>query len=222
MTTPLRAALYARVSTSEQDPAFQLDELHQVARARGWTVVETTVDRAVSGARRDRPGLDRVLELARGGRIDLVAVWSLDRLGRSLVHLLTLLEDLQAAGVGFVAVRQAGLDTTGPAGRLLVQLLGAFAEFERELIRERVVAGVRRAQGRGIHCGRPAVSVTLEELLQAERDLGSTARAAAHLGIGRATAYRLKRGGVGALAEPRGGADRSVSDRSARNHQVSR
>jgi DNA invertase Pin-like site-specific DNA recombinase len=152
-----RAALYARVSTTGhgQDVGLQLDELRQVAAQRGWTVVEEFVDEGISGAKASRPALDRMMEAARLGKIDVVAVWKLDRLGRSLANLLTTLDELGHHGVGFVSLRDAGIDTTSPAGRLLLQLMGAFAEFERGLIRERCMAGQERARAKGKHIGRP-------------------------------------------------------------------
>ena len=164
---PVRAALYARVSTvgHGQDFGLQLDELRQVAAQRGWSVVAEFVDEGVSGAKTSRPQLDLMLADAQAGRFDLLAVWKLDRLGRSLPHLLQVLDQLAANGVSFAAIRDAGIDTTTPTGRLLLQLLGAFADYERSLIRERVVAGVRRAQAAGKHCGRPRKDLDLRPAL---------------------------------------------------------
>ena len=165
----IRAALYARVSTigHGQDVQLQLDELRQVAAMRGWRVVDEYVDDGVSGAKTSRPGLDRMLADVQAGRLDLVAVWKLDRLGRSLPHLLTVLDQLAGAGVGFASLRDAGVDTTSPTGRLLLQVLGAFAEFERAMVRERVRAGVKRAQAAGRHCGRPRQGTDDKALLAA-------------------------------------------------------
>jgi DNA invertase Pin-like site-specific DNA recombinase len=177
---PVRAALYARVSTVAhgQDVGIQLDELRQVAAHRGWTTSDY-IDDGVSGARDSRPALDRMLADARAGRLDLVAVWRLDRLGRDLRHLLVVIDQLTAWGVGFVSLRDAGLDTTSPSGRLLLQLLGAFSEYEKAAIRERVVAGVRRAQAAGKHCGRPPKEIDVRPavaLLKEGRDLKEAAR----------------------------------------------
>lgn len=177
---PVRAALYARVSTTDhgQDVGLQLDELRQVAAQRGWTVTEY-VDDGVSGAAESRPSLDRMLEDARAGRLDLVAVWRLDRLGRSVSHLVGLLGELEAHHVGFASLRDAGIDTTTPTGRLLLHLLAAFAEFERSLIRERVQAGVDRARARGVRLGRPPVDVPVAaavELLDGGHGLKDVAR----------------------------------------------
>lgn len=159
-----RAALYCRVSTSEQDVGMQLDELRAVARQRGWQVVEEFVDEGVSGTRESRPALDKMIGAAKLGQLDVVVVWKLDRLARSLSNLLRLLDDLAAVGVGLVSLRDPGVDTTSPQGRLLLQLMGAFSEFERSLIRERVKAGVDRAKRRGAQLGRPRRDLDLERV----------------------------------------------------------
>lgn len=159
----IRAALYGRVSTvgHGQNVDMQLEELRQVAGQRGWNVHREYIDQGISGAQESRPALDALLEDARLGKVDLVAVWKLDRLGRSLQHLLSVLDELTRLGVQFVSVRDSGIDTTSPSGRLMLAMIGAFAEFERGLIRERVLAGVRRAQMAGKHCGRPRVEIDL-------------------------------------------------------------
>ena len=192
MSRPLRAALYARVSTAGhgQDVGLQLDELRQVAAHRGWTIYDEYVDIGISGAKASRPALDRMLTDANAGRFDAVVIWKLDRLGRSLQHLLGVISTLTDAGVGLASIRDPGLDTTSPSGRLLLQLLGSFAEYERALIQERVVAGVRRAQAAGKHCGRPKVELDLRPalaLLREGRSLKDTARI---LKLSRATLRR--------------------------------
>ncbi len=149
----MRAAIYARVSTFDQEPENQLQELRRYAGARGWTVVEY-VDRGVSGAKDRRPALDELVKHARRRRFDVLVCWRLDRLGRNLKHLITLLEDLQALGVAFVSLAE-GIDATTPAGKLQMHILGAIAEFERERIRERVMAGLQRARAQGTRLGRP-------------------------------------------------------------------
>ncbi len=166
MSSPVRAALYARVSTTGhgQDVGLQLDELRQVAAQRGWEAV-AYVDEGVSGAKDSRPALDRMLVDAREGRLDVVAIWKLDRLARSVRHLLELGDSLNAWGVGLVSIRDAHIDTTTPSGRFTLQILGAVAELEKGLIRERVIAGVRRAQAAGKHCGRPKVELDLRPAL---------------------------------------------------------
>jgi DNA invertase Pin-like site-specific DNA recombinase len=212
-----RAALYARVSTTGhgQDVGLQLDELRQVAAQRGWSVVEEFVDEGISGAKASRPALDRMMEAARLGKIDVVAVWKLDRLGRSLANLLSTLDELGHHGVGFVSLRDAGIDTTSPAGRLLLQLMGAFAEFERGLIRERVKAGVERAKARGKTLGRPPKVMAPEAVRAAQKLLSegwSVREAAAATGLARSTLHR-RLAAVGSaelahapvVAEPGGG-----------------
>ncbi len=187
-----RTALYARVSTTGhgQDVELQLDELRQVARQRGWCILTEEVDDGVSGATTSRPALDRLMDAARRGQLDLVVVWKLDRLGRSLQHLLAVLDELQHLGVGFVSVRDAGIDTTSASGRLLLHLLGAFACYERDLIKERVLAGVRRAQSRGTHCGRPRVTLDVRPALVLADAGHSEREIAAMLGVSRATLRR--------------------------------
>ena len=191
MSRPLRAALYARVSTSGhgQDVGLQLDELRQVAAQRGWEAV-AYVDEGVSGAKDSRPALDRMLVDAREGRLDVVAIWKLDRLARSVRNLLELVDSLNAWGVGLVSLRDAHIDTTTPSGRFTLQILAAVGELERELVRERVIAGVRRAQAAGKHCGRPKVELDLRPalaMLGQGHGLKTTAKA---LGVSRATLRR--------------------------------
>lgn len=167
----MRAALYARVSTigHGQDVGLQLDELRQVAAQRGWVVTEY-VDEGVSGTKTTRPALDRLLADAQAGKLDVVAVWKLDRLGRSLQHVLGMLDQFNHQNIAFVSLRDAGMDTTTPAGRLFTSIIAAFAEFERGIIQERVVAGVRRAQANGKHCGRPRKE-TADKALEAAKTL---------------------------------------------------
>jgi DNA invertase Pin-like site-specific DNA recombinase len=149
----MRAGLYARVSTVEQEPENQLRQLHDFAAAREWQALEF-VDRGVSGAKDRRPALDALLKAARSRKLDVILVTKLDRVGRSIHHLLTLAKELQAVGVDLVALDQA-IDTTTPSGRLLFHVLAAIAEFERDLIRDRVISGLRRAKAQGTRLGRP-------------------------------------------------------------------
>jgi DNA invertase Pin-like site-specific DNA recombinase len=152
---PRRAALYARVSTGEQQPENQLAPLRAFATARGWKATEY-VDHGVSGARERRLGLDALLQAARRRQVDVVVCTKLDRLARSVRHLVTLGEEFRALGVELVVLDQA-VDTTTSGGRALFGMLAVFAEFERDLIRERVIAGVRRARAQGKHLGRPRI-----------------------------------------------------------------
>ena len=155
-STRHRAAIYARVSTLDQEPENQLAELRQYVTARDWTAVEY-VDRGVSGAKERRPALDRLIRDARRRRFDVLVCWRLDRLGRSLKHLVTLLDELAALGVAFVSLGE-GIDCTTPAGRLQLHILAALAEFERARIAERVTAGLARARRQGKTLGRPRLT----------------------------------------------------------------
>ena len=147
-------ALYVRTSTTDQDGAAQLHALKRAAEARGWVGVREFIDLGHSGAKASRPALDALKKAARAGEVSEVMVVGLDRLGRSLRDLLVLLDDLAAAGCAVVSLRE-GVDLSTPAGRLQVQILGALAEFERELIRERVKAGIDRARASGTRSGKP-------------------------------------------------------------------
>jgi DNA invertase Pin-like site-specific DNA recombinase len=142
-----RAALYARVSTDHQTVENQIRELSQVAKRRGWEVVEIYRDAGISGAkgREGRPGLDAMLKDASRRKFDVVMAWAIDRLGRSLVDPLGTIQGLEACGVDLYLDQQA-IDTTTLAGKLMFQITGAFAEFERSMIRTRVNAGLKRAK----------------------------------------------------------------------------
>jgi DNA invertase Pin-like site-specific DNA recombinase len=156
----MKVAIYARVSTASQTVDNQTKELERLAALRGWTIVATYRDEGISGAKgRDgRPALDQMLKAAAKREFDLIAVWSIDRLGRSLQHLVTTVNDLHAQGVQLYFHQQA-IDTTTPSGKLMFGVFSSFAEFERELIRERIKLGVERARKEGKKLGRPS-SVT--------------------------------------------------------------
>jgi DNA invertase Pin-like site-specific DNA recombinase len=141
------------VSTLDQEPENQLTELRGYVEARGWTAVEY-VDKGVSGAKDRRPALDRLVADATRRRFDVLVCWRLDRLGRNLKHLVTLLEELEAVGVAFVSLGE-GIDCTTPAGKLQLHILAALAEFERARIAERVKAGLSRVRASGKRLGRP-------------------------------------------------------------------
>lgn len=153
----LRAAIYARVSTTSQTTENQLHDLERIAMLRGWTIVEVFTDDGISGSkgRADRPALDALLKGATRRDFDLIAVWSIDRLGRSLQHLVETVNELQSVGVDLYMHQQA-IDTSTPSGKLAFSIFGAFAEFERSLIRERVRAGLDRAKRNGVKLGRPS------------------------------------------------------------------
>ena len=155
-TKALRVAFYARVSTDEQTTENQLRELRAVGVRAGWEIVDKYVDHGISGAkgRSGRPEFDRLQKDAARRQFDLVACWSVDRLGRSLQDLVAFLNEIHASKVGLY-LHQQGIDTTTPSGRALFQMCGVFAEFERTMIQERVRAGLARAKEHGTKSGRP-------------------------------------------------------------------
>ena len=177
-----RAALYARVSTLDQEPENQLAELRRYVEARGWTATEY-VDHGISGAKDRRPALDALVQDAKRRRFDVLICWRLDRLGRNLRHLVTLLDELQVMGIAFVSLGE-GIDCTTPAGKLQLHILAALAEFERGRIQERVRAGLARARRHGTRLGRPRLSPLPRSLPH-----GLTVRQAASLwGVSKSTA----------------------------------
>ena len=183
----MKAAIYARVSTFDQTAENQLIELRAYIDARGWMAIEY-VDRGVSGAKDRRPALDQMIADAKRRKFDVVAGWRLDRLGRNLRHLVTLIEELQTLGVAFVSLGE-GIDCTTPAGKLQLHILAALAEFERGRLRERVLAGLQRARTQGVKLGRPRRWIDPERLA---RVAGLPEREAARrLGIPRSTLQRL-------------------------------
>ena len=185
----MRAAIYARVSTLDQEPENQLQELRRYIDARGWTGQEY-VDRGVSGAKDRRPALDTLVQDARCRRFDVLVCWRLDRLGRNLRHLVILIEELQSLGVTFVSLGE-GIDCTTPAGKLQLHILAALAEFERERIRERVLAGLQRARAQGRRLGRPLARPPIDGL---RRVAGLPVQVAAErLGVSRSTVKRWRR-----------------------------
>jgi DNA invertase Pin-like site-specific DNA recombinase len=152
-----RVGIYARVSTTGngQSPEMQLRELREYCERRGWQIVHEYVDSGVSGAKDSRPELNRLMGDAHRRRFDAILVWKLDRFGRSLRHLVNALAELESRGIAFVSLRD-NLDLSTPSGRLMFQIIGAMAEFERALIAERVRAGMRNARAKGRRIGRPS------------------------------------------------------------------
>ena len=159
-----RAALYLRVSTLDQHPETQLHDLHALAQQRGFEVVEEYTDR-ISGAKARRPGLDKLLADARRGKFDVVLIWAFDRIARSVRHLLEVLDDLNRLNVEFISFRE-NIDSGGPLGRAMIVIIGAIAELERNLIIERVRAGMRRAKLEGRRIGRAPLEVDRPALLR--------------------------------------------------------
>jgi DNA invertase Pin-like site-specific DNA recombinase len=162
-----RVAIYVRVSTAEQTTENQLRELKAVVADRGWRLVDVYEDTGISGGkgRDQRPAFDRLLKDATRGRFDLIAAWSVDRLGRSLQDLVAFLQDVRAAERDLYLHQQA-IDTSTPSGRAMFQMLGVFAEFERGMIRERVNAGLARARAKGVRLGRRPVPPATERRIR--------------------------------------------------------
>jgi DNA invertase Pin-like site-specific DNA recombinase len=152
-----RVVLYARVSTNNgtQDPTMQLNELRTFCEARGWQIVCEYVDH-VSGSRESRPQLNQLMSDAKSRKFDIIAVWKLDRYARSLRHLVCALAEYESLGIAFVSLKD-NLDLTTASGRLMFQVIGAMAEFERSLIVERVRSGLKNAKAKGKTLGRPAI-----------------------------------------------------------------
>src|ERR1039457_5468304 len=185
-----RVALYARVSTlNNQDPEMQLAELREYAGRRGWQIVEEFTDQGVSGCKESRPALNRLMADACRRRFDAVVVWKIDRFGRSLKHLVNALAELAALGVAFISLRD-NLDLSTPSGRLMFQIIGAMAEFERALIQERVRAGLRNARAKGKKLGRPRVEVDAVRVSELRRNGLSWSQVCRTLDVSKGSAQR--------------------------------
>ena len=188
-----RVAIYIRVSTSKQDTDNQRRELEAVAERSGWRVVKVYVDAGISGAkgRDQRPALDAMMKAVNAKEFDMVASWSVDRLGRSLTDLLSILQGLHDKGVGLF-LHQQGLDTSTTAGKAMFQMLGVFAEFERGIIRERVNAGLARARANGVKLGRRRIGPTVEARIVELRAKGNgILKIGKTLGIGTSVVQRV-------------------------------
>lgn len=186
-----RVALYARVSTlnGQQDPEMQLSELREYATRRCLDVHEEYVDQGVSGSKESRPALNRLMSDARRCRFDAVLVWKIDRFGRSLKHLVNALAELSAFRIAFISLRD-NLDLSTPSGRLMFQIIGAMAEFERALIQERVRAGLRNARAKGKKIGRPKLPVDPTKILLLRSQGVSWRAISEQLRLGLGTVYR--------------------------------
>ena len=193
MGTPKRAGMYLRVSTHDQNTSNQRRELERVAEQRGWEVVRTYEDQGVSGAKgRDlRPGFDRLCRDAARGRLEVVMVWAIDRLGRSLSHVAVCLDELRSQNVA-TYIHQQGVDGTTPSGKAMLGMAAVFAEFERDMLRERIAAGISRARAEGRHLGRPrTITREIELSIVARRsERQSIRRIARELGVGVGTVQR--------------------------------
>ena len=184
-----RAALYMRVSSLDQHPETQLLDLRQMAAQRGYEIEHEYTDR-ISGAKARRPGLDELMRDARRGRFDVVLVWASDRIARSVKHFLEILDELNRLQIEFISFREQ-IDTGGPLGRAIVVIIGAIAELERNLIIERVRAGMRRARLEGRHIGRRPLELDRESILRDHQRGRSPGQIAREHGISRATVHRV-------------------------------
>jgi DNA invertase Pin-like site-specific DNA recombinase len=184
-----RAAIYARVSTGDQHPEAQLYDLREMAKVHGYEIVHEYTD-VISGAKAKRPGLDQLLADARRHRFDVVLVAAFDRVARSVRHFLEVLDELNHLGIEFISFRE-NIDTGGPLGRAMVVIVGAIAELERNLIVERVKAGMRRAKLEGRRIGRAPLDINREQVVDDRRNGMSLTEVAKRHHISRASVCRL-------------------------------
>jgi DNA invertase Pin-like site-specific DNA recombinase len=194
MTNKVRVALYARVSTlNGQDPEVQLRELHVYCERRGFQIFDEYVDKGVSGLRERRPALDRLLTDCRKRMVEAVVVYRYDRFARSLRQLVLALEEFRALGIDFISLHE-GVDTSTPNGRLVFGIFASIAEFERELIRDRVRSGLAAAKAKGKRVGRPRVAVNALRIATLRRLGHSWAEITRETGISKGTAQRALAG----------------------------
>jgi len=188
----MKVALYARVSTSDkgQDPEVQLAPIRDHALARGWPIYQGYVDHGVSGAKERRPGLDQLMADAKRLLFDAVLVWRFDRFARSTRHLINALHEFRHLGIAFVSY-QENLDTSSPLGEAMFTIIGAMAQLERDIIRERVKAGVNRARSRGKRLGRPQKVFRRDQVKKLRAEGASYRQIGKQLGISPALAHRL-------------------------------
>lgn len=185
----MKIALYARVSTEGQDPEVQLQALRAHATQRGWTIVEEFVDHGYSGAKEKRPALDRMIQGAWTGTFQAVLVWRFDRFARSVKHLLTALEKFRSLNINFISLQEQ-FDTSTPIGHAMFTIIGAMAQLERDIIRERVKAGLDRARSRGVRLGRPISPARSDEATLLKQQGLSVPEIAKRLRCSRSTVKR--------------------------------
>jgi DNA invertase Pin-like site-specific DNA recombinase len=210
-TSARKVALYARVSTGDQNVQMQVEALRELASRRGWLVEGEYVDVGVSGSKDRRPELNRLLQDAKGAKFNILVVWKSDRLFRSLKHMVVTLDELAAIGVQFVSCTEP-MDTSTPQGQLLLHLVSAFAQFERGIIVERTKAGIQAARRRGARLGRPRVAVDVAQA-RSMRAGGASLRAIAKaFGVSPGTIYSLLRGDQKSPSETAPGKAPEVAD----------
>jgi DNA invertase Pin-like site-specific DNA recombinase len=186
----LRVAIYARVSTSEQSTDSQLLDLKRYVRERGWHLYREYTDNGVSGTKDSRPALNELMNDAKKRRFDTVLVWRFDRFARSTKHLILALEEFRNLGIDFVSY-QENIDTSSPLGSAIFTIISAVAQLERDIIAERVKAGLRRAKENGKKLGRPKVKVDLDQVKALHSRGFSTRAIAQELGLTKSTAANL-------------------------------
>ena len=186
----MKTAIYARVSTDEQTTDNQVIKLKQVAERNGWKV-ETIYADTISGVKSKRPELDKLMKSVIRKEIDIVMVWSVDRLGRSLQHLTALLSDIESKGINLY-LHQQNIDSSTSSGKMLFQMLGVFVEFERSLIRERILAGLARARSQGKRLGRPPIPpITVDKIKRLRGEGMSFRKIAKQVGISTSKVHQL-------------------------------
>lgn len=185
-----RVGIYCRVSTADQTTENQLLDLRQYCKSRNWHIVGEYRDDGVSGTKDNRPALKQLMDAAKKRKVDVILVWKLDRFGRSVNHLVNSLEELRTLGVDFVSFTES-LDTTSAQGRLVFNVMASIAEFERCLIVERVVSGLRRAKSQGKQIGRPKLDCDASRAIQLRNQGRSIREIAAALSVGKSSVARL-------------------------------
>jgi DNA invertase Pin-like site-specific DNA recombinase len=188
----MNVAIYARVSTDGQDPELQLTALRAHAANRGWTIAGEFIDQGYSGAKEKRPALDRLMTAAWSGNVQAVLVWRFDRFARSVKHLIKALEQFRSLNVNFISFQEQ-FDTSTPIGQAMFTIIGAMAQLERDIIRERVLAGIAVAKARGTRLGRPSVGVNAQELTSLKSSGLSLHEMARQLRCSRSTVRRRLR-----------------------------
>jgi len=185
-----RIAIYARVSTADQSTESQLLDLRRYVSERGWNTFKEYVDEGISGTKDSRPALNELMNDAKKRRFDVVLVWRFDRFARSTKHLILALEEFKNLGVDFVSF-QENIDTSSPLGSAIFTIISAVAQLERDIIAERVKAGLRRAKENGKTLGRPRVKVDLDQVKALHSQGYSTRAIAQELGLTKSTAANL-------------------------------
>jgi len=185
-----RIAIYARVSTTDQSTESQLLDLRRYTRERGWTIFKEYCDNGVSGTTESRPALNRLMNDAKKRRFDVVLVWRFDRFARSTKHLILALEEFRNLGIDFVSY-QENIDTSSPLGSAIFTIISAVAQLERDIIAERVKAGLRRAKENGKKLGRPKASVDTEKIRRLRSEGLSLRAISQEIGISRTTVSQI-------------------------------